>query len=117
MSADAGVTAMGIDHVRLSYLYLDQGDLDGYGSLFAADARIVRPGERVVRAQVESGHAGLSVGKHVVEEVFGVDDRVTVTGRLTHRATGREVGFADVFALSEHGLLRFQKTYFFIAPG
>src|SRR5436190_2063112 len=37
------VTAAGVDHVRLSYAYLDEGDVDAYGSLFDEHAHVSRP--------------------------------------------------------------------------
>lgn len=116
MATGSAVTAAGIDHVRLSYVYLDQGDLDGYGSMFAPDAELIRPDEQVLRgqAQIEAYRSTRAGGRHTLDEIFAVDGKVAVTGRLVQR--GREIGFADIFVLSEYGLLRSQKTYFFVRP-
>ena len=112
------VTTVGIEHVRLSYEYLDQRDVDGYGSLFDAGAELRSPVAGVLRGraeiesyQVERADDG---GRHVVEEVFSAPGRVVVVGRVT--GAGREVEFVDLFTLTEHGLLRSQKSFFFASP-
>ncbi|QFZ21605.1 nuclear transport factor 2 family protein [Saccharothrix syringae] len=110
----AAVTAVGVEHVRLSYEYLDRSDIDGYGSLFDADAVLHRPGEQEVRgrAEIEAYQARRhQVDRHHVDDVIAAEGRVAVIGRLV--GTGGEVGFADFFLLSEHGLLRSQRTFFF----
>ncbi|MEU4442436.1 nuclear transport factor 2 family protein [Actinosynnema sp. NPDC050801] len=112
------VTTVGVEHVRLSYEYLDRRDMDGYGSLFDADAELRAPGAGVVRgrARIESYQAERAVDgdRHVVEEVFSAPGRVVVVGRVT--GAGRELEFVDLFTLTEHGLLRSQKSFFFAAP-
>lgn len=112
------VTTVGVEHVRLSYEYLDRRDLDGYGSLFDAEAELCSPACGVVRgrAEIESYQAERAVhgGRHVVEEVFSAPGRVVVVGRVT--GAGREVEFVDLFTLTEHGLLRSQKSFFFTGP-
>ncbi|MFT7834594.1 nuclear transport factor 2 family protein [Saccharothrix sp. BKS2] len=114
----SAVTAVGVEHVRLSYEYLDRSDLDGYASLFDVDAVLHRPGEREVRGreEIEAYQARREhrVGAHVLDEVIAAEGRVAVVGKLVR--AGTEVGFADIFALSEHGLLRSQRTYFFTTP-
>ena len=42
------VTAVGIDHVRLSYHYLDQGGIDGYLSLLHADVSLYLPSKQEI---------------------------------------------------------------------
>lgn len=113
------VTTAGVEHVRLSYEYLDRRDMDGYGSLFDAEAELRSPVAGVVRGrdeiegyQAERAAAG---GRHVVEQVFSAPGRVVVVGRVT--GAGREVEFVDLFTLTEHGLLRSQKSFFFAPPG
>ena len=49
--ANAVVAGVGVEHVRLSYDYLDRGDIDGFGSLLAPDAVLLRPGGRDVRGR------------------------------------------------------------------
>lgn len=123
-ATSAAVIAAATDHVRLGYHYLDIGDLDGYASLLDPMAELRRPGhrpavrgqERVVRWLAETA-AGRQV--HEVIEVFGHDDRVAVTGRLLGPNSGsrRDVGFADVFQVSDTGLLLTQTRYYFTDPG
>jgi len=118
------VMAAATDHVRLGYHYLNTGDLDGYASLLDPMAEVRDPGhrppvrgrERVVRWWAENV-ADQRV--HEVLEVFGHHDRVAVTGRLLGPASGarRDVGFADVFQVSEIGLLLTQTRYYFTDPG
>ncbi|GAA1298499.1 nuclear transport factor 2 family protein [Saccharothrix xinjiangensis] len=112
------VTAVGVEHVRLSYEYLDQRDIDGYASLFDADAVLQRPGEREVRGrdEIEAYQARRQhrSATHVVDEVIAAEGRVAVVGRLV--GAGVETGFADIFAIGEHGLLCSKRTFFFIAP-
>jgi hypothetical protein len=112
------VARVGVEHVRLSYEYLDRHDIDGYGSLFDADAVLRSPVAGVVRgrAEIESYQAKrpTDAGRHVLDGVFGSAGRVFVVGRLT--GPGRQVEFLDLFTLTEHGMLLSQKSYFFAAP-
>jgi hypothetical protein len=96
--AGTAVAAVGVDHVRLSYHYLDQGDLDGYESLFDPPQRDQVRGRRCSRWH----------GVHDLLAVFAADGRVVAVGRFS--GVGRDgsdvdVAFVDVFSLSEHGLL------------
>lgn len=83
-------TAAGVDHVRLSYLYLDDDDTDAYASLLHAEMRGDRPDCRG--------------GRHDLHRVIAEGDSVAVIGSFTSR-TGRCRLFADVFTLSPEGLL------------
>ena len=80
------VTTVGIEHIRLSYEYLDRRDLDGYGSLFDDEAELCSPVAGVVRgrAGIESYQAERAVdgGRHVLDEVFSAPvSRPTTTTR------------------------------------
>lgn len=105
------VTEAGADHVRLSYQYLDEGDLDAYGSLLADDVRLDLPGTAPGRGREEVLRAlgGAPPGRHEVLELVAAGDRVTVTGRYTERGGSGggfpPLGFIDFFDLSEHGLI------------
>lgn len=112
-----GLAAAGVDHVRLSYHYLDDGDTDGYASLLDPGAVFEEPGREPVRGRcaVAGLHRKRGLGKHHIDDVFAVDGRVTAVGRLCG-ASGDEVSFADVFTLSEHGLLARQRRFYFIRP-
>lgn len=120
----AGATAAGLDHVRLSYHYLDVPDIDGYGSLFDVDAVLHAPGMSPVagRRQIEQfqqlrvGVGG--TGKHQLERVFGINGHVAALGRyFTTDRDGNEgsIEFADVFTVAPNGLLTSQKTYLYLS--
>ena len=116
----ASVTAAGVDHVRLSYHYLDAGDLDGYGSLLDEQAQLRRPDAppghgraQVVRLQkILAG----PMTRHEVVKVVAEGDTIAVTGRFTPPERDTAVEFADVFTLSDEGLLLSQHRYYFVAP-
>lgn len=114
------VTAAGIDHVRLSYLYLDRGDIDGYLSLLHADVSVRLPGYVEIRGRERVGafQARPERGRvdHLIHNVIGSGDQVAAEGRYVLRGTGEGVDFTEVFLLSEEGLLRSQKRYYFVAP-
>jgi hypothetical protein len=118
------VTAMGVEHVRLSYDYLDRGDADGYASLLDPGMVLDEPGRERVRGRgaVAGPRRLRGSGTHDVQDVFAADGRVTAIGRFrgadggTRGADAGEVDFADVFTLSEHGLLLRQRCFYFIHP-
>lgn len=113
------VTAMGIEHVRLSYLYLDRGDIDGYLSLLHSDVCLLLPGEGEIRGRERIGAFQARQEQlradHLIQHVIGSGDRVAVEGRCVPADAGQGVDFTDVFALSEEGLLRSRKRYYFVA--
>jgi len=117
-------SAVGLEHVWLSYDYLNRGDIDGYASLLDADARLYRPGHQPVlgRASIErlaDARQLRGPGRHIVHDVFASDGRVAAMGRFVgkHHGTLVEFDFADLFAVSEFGLLLQQKCYHFVEPG
>ncbi|MFI8104835.1 nuclear transport factor 2 family protein [Streptomyces sp. NPDC086023] len=108
------VTAAGVDHVRLSYHYLDSGDLDGYGSLLHEQVELDRP-------DAPSGHGRAEVvrlhrdglvpaARHLIHRIVAEGDRVVVMG-----STGRSE-FVDVFTLSAEAMLRGCRRYYFAPP-
>ena len=101
----AAVMAYGVDHVRLVYAYLDAGELDGYASLIHTHARLrgVGPHDTDSRDDAVRVLRGLPAGTHELWTVEPGDQTVTVTGRYV-AATGT-VHFADVFTLSDCGLI------------
>ncbi|MEU5263754.1 nuclear transport factor 2 family protein [Amycolatopsis sp. NPDC021455] len=114
-SAAAG--AFGIDHVRLSYHYLDIGDLDGYGSLFTADAVLHFPGMAPIKGRraIERFRAARSPAGHTLQSVTVTHGEVVVNGVIA--AIGPNGGstntaFVDSFTLSDYGLIEVQKTDF-----
>lgn len=103
-----------VDHVRLGYAYLDEGDLDGYGSLLADDAWLARPGLPVItgrdRVLAELTGAAGPPGGHRVHRITTCDDRVVVRGRCGGRAArwrggAVELEFLDEITFSADGLL------------
>lgn len=119
--ASSPVTAAGIDHVRLSYLYLDEGDIDGYLSLLHADVSLHLPARCALHGREQVGafraQLGRLGGEYLIRDVIGSGDRVVAEGRYVSRETGEGVDFTEVFQLSEEGLLRSQKRYYFVEPG
>jgi SnoaL-like domain len=117
----AAITAVGIDHIRLHYLYLDNGDVDGYLSLLAMDAVLRLPGRPQLCGLEQIGAYraahGRAMGEHVLYDVFGSDDHLVAEGRLHLGGVGRDMEFSETFRLNDDGLLRSQKIYFFVEPG
>lgn len=109
-------TGIGIDHIRLSYHYLDAGAMEEYGSLLTDTAQLRRPGSppaygrgQVVRLQAAT-LAGS--GRHTLSRVFGEGDDITVVGRYTpldNPAAGTD--FVDVFTLSDEALILGQRRF------
>lgn len=131
-------TAAGLDHVRLSYLYRDDGDLDGFGSLLHEDIQVTRPDapQGHGRAEVLRLHHAIAdpaVGHHIYK-VVADGDCVAVMGRLTGaRRIAPDGGanqdargtagvappgaeFADFFTLSDEGMLLGYRRFYFAAP-
>lgn len=117
-------TAAGVDHVRLSYHYLDTGDIDGYGSLLDEDAQVRRPdlAQGRGRAEVLRTHAQIAgpPTRHRIYKVIAEGDAVAVTGRYTGAGqrgqTGADVDFVDVFTLTDEGMLLGYRRFYYVAP-
>lgn len=119
----AAVTAIGSDHVLLSYQYLDSGDVDGYGSLLDEQAQFTRPDAPpcIGRGEVLRLHRRMSARgeRHHVYKTVAEGDCIAVTGRLIRTAAepGRaDVDFADFFTLSDEGLLLGCRRFYFSPP-
>jgi hypothetical protein len=114
----AGVAAFGVDHVRLSYEYLDSGDADGYASLLDPGAVLDEPGRAPVRGRgaVAALRRERGYGEHDVHDVFAADGRVAAVGRFRGVNSAEDVDFADIFTLSEHGLLVRQRCFYYAHP-
>jgi ketosteroid isomerase-like protein len=116
----AAVTAAGLDHVRLSYHYLDSGDIDGFGSLLDDDVQVTRPDtpQGFGRAEVLRMHseiAGTSARHHIYKMVAN-GDCVAVMGRFTRTPGASDVEFADFFTLSDEGMLMGYRRFYFAPP-
>lgn len=122
----ASVTAAGIDHVRLSYHYLDSGDIDGYGSLLDDDTQLRWPEAPVGRGQAQVLGLQKSLAgppsMHEIRKVIAFGDTVVAIRRYTPPAPGSRgkaatVEFADFFTLNDKGMLLTHHRYYFVAPG
>ena len=111
-------TSAGVDHVRLSYVYLDAGDLDGYGSLLDEHAQVRRPDtpQSKGRAQIIRIHAAIAgpPTRHVLHRVVADGDSVVAFGRYVRPPL--DVEFADIFMLTDVGLLLGYQRFYFVAP-
>ncbi|GAA3416426.1 nuclear transport factor 2 family protein [Streptosporangium vulgare] len=117
-SRSTGLIAVAVDHARLSYDYLNAGDVDAYASLFEKDVVVRRPDLTVRgRAALERCQDGRAAHCHyTVTTVIASEEHVVVIGVLTGE-TAEEVEFADVFTFSEQGLFTTQQSFFFGTPG
>ncbi|MER6346067.1 nuclear transport factor 2 family protein [Streptomyces sp. NPDC001595] len=120
----AGLTAAGVDHVRLQYEYLAARDIDGYLSLLDGDVSVDGPrgsrerGREAVGAlrgrQLSDGSLSCSVS-----QVIASGSAVAAVGRYRGDALhGRWVDaeFCEVFTLAPSGLLLSQKTFYRVDP-
>lgn len=103
-------TDIAIEHILLSYLYLDKGDTEGYASLLDRAAHFEEPGHPTAHGPEAS--AALLLGRygergtHRPDRVIASGENIVVIGDLTPRKNEmRKHEFADVFAFNEHGLL------------
>jgi ketosteroid isomerase-like protein len=122
----AAVTAAAVDHILLSYLYLDEGNLDAYASLLDEDVRMQRPGQptRSGRADVLEALAGIAgpPGQHRLYQVIASGDCVAAVGRCTGPAAFRrgdgfhDVDFVDIVTVSAQGLLLGQRRFYDTSP-
>ncbi|MCI4066266.1 hypothetical protein MRQ36_28430 [Micromonospora sp. R77] len=99
---DAALAAA-VDHVRLCYVYLDTGDLDGYASLFEAGTPPMGSGGGAAVPEMLAWllRSGSSV-HHAVIDVFGSDRRLAAVYRLT--VGGETYDLVDIFRVSDHAL-------------
>jgi ketosteroid isomerase-like protein len=117
--SDCDVVSAAMDHVRLSYGYLDDGDLDAYCSLFAEQAVVRQPGASPVSGRdelekVERARRAARSVRHSISAVFGSGHRVVAIGRLSGDH-GAEMDFVDVFTVADNGLL-IERTTFLFTP-
>lgn len=119
------VTAVGVDHVRLAYDYLDSDDVDGYGSLLDENVALDRPDTPPGRgrAEVIRMHLDRVVprARHHIDRIVAQGNSVVATGRLSQDpgplARGLErMEFVDVFTLSDEGMLLGCRRYYYAAP-
>jgi ketosteroid isomerase-like protein len=114
----AAVLAAGVDHVRLSYAYLDEGDLDAYASLLHEDMQVRTPGGPPGRGRDDALRLAVTTrGTHELFKVIGDGHCVVAVGRYT--APRHELGefdFADFFTLSDDSLLLSRRRFYYLPP-
>jgi hypothetical protein len=126
-SPSAAATAAGVDHVRLSYHYLDEGDVDAYGSLFDEGAQVSRPDiphghGRAQLLELHADIAGPRTTRHHIYKIIAEGDSVAVMGHLGPSLTcpqGEDpshIDFADFFTLSDEGMLLGYRRFYFVSP-
>ena len=120
-SPSDALVAVGLDHVRLAYDYLDHGDIDGFASLLDARAVLRRPCQPPLRGRAEvERHGGRQlVGQHTLGRLFAGNGNIAAVGHFAGMdVAGRllDVEFADVFTVAESGLLLSQQTFYFTDP-
>ncbi|MEU5634061.1 nuclear transport factor 2 family protein [Streptomyces rishiriensis] len=125
-SAHPAVTAAGVNHVLLTYHYLDIGDIDGYASLTETDVTLDHPGapprrgrEAVLRAHTAQVSP---LRRHELDTVIADGETIVALGRVVHSAPGAAgrtpagTDFADVFTLSGQTLVRACRRYYYAPP-
>jgi len=110
-----------VDHVRLSYHYLDIGDIDGYGSLFGEQVVLRCSGEelrygrdeleRYERQRLRAGRA-----RHTVFDVVASGRFVIAVGSVDRSgvrppAAAVSLDFIDVFKVSDDGLITARRRF------
>lgn len=118
----SAITSVAINHVLLSYSYLDEGDLDGYASLLDEDVRLRRPDRLKAYGRAEAVGLMASIagppGRHRLHKVIGSGSCVATVGRCTGPAAFRSedtfigVDFVDIFTVSPEGLLLDHRRYY-----
>ncbi|NJQ05817.1 nuclear transport factor 2 family protein [Streptomyces lonarensis] len=117
----ARLTAVGVDHVRLSYHYLDAGDVEGYGSLLDENIEVAQPGSvhGNGRAEVLRSHGSpdRTPVRHRIHKIVADGDSVVALGRLVRGPGTRvELDFVDHFTISPEGMLLSCRRYFHTDP-
>lgn len=126
LSPTPALTAAGVKHVMLTYHYRDVGDIEGYASLLDKDVAFEQPSApyRRGRAEVLRAHTAMVTpySRHELVKVVAEGDTVVVIGRVVMSGPGsdarpcREKDFADVFTLSDKGLVLGCRRYYSEAP-
>lgn len=104
------VAAVGAEHVRLMYHYLDRGDLDACGSLLDEQVRFELPGRAAVHGRnavdrVRRALLGDGLPHHI-ERLLVRDASVVAVGRHAPLGQREPIHFVDVLTLSPHAMVR-----------
>ncbi len=119
ITPSTATTAAGTDHVRLSYLYLDAGDLDAYASLLDEAIQLTDPEFPPTRGRTEATRRAADTdGSHQLVRIVAEGDCVVAVGRYTARNTvpPRIYDFADLFTLSAEALLLTRRRFYHLPP-
>ena len=115
------VMIVGMEHVRLGYDYLNDGDFDAYGSLLDPEAVLVRAGSPPVlgRAAIERFWRCRWPSVHEMSEIIEDDPMISAVGRMIVRPPSGVVDlrFRDVFTLSDYGLLLVHRAEYYCRRG
>ncbi|MFD9700041.1 nuclear transport factor 2 family protein [Lentzea sp. NPDC059081] len=114
----AATLAAGVDHVRLSYLYLDAGDLDAYASLLHEDMQVRHPGAPTVHGREAALRLAGPRGTHELFKVVAEGYCVVAVGHYSPPgdAVVHEFDFADFFTLSDDSLLLSRRRFYYLPP-
>ncbi|MFK4227063.1 nuclear transport factor 2 family protein [Streptomyces sp. NPDC019890] len=107
-----------VEHVYLSYAYLNARDYDAFASLLEDDVTVSVPGEVIAigRAAVISTERGRRVS-YSLEDLWAGQGRIVATGVFYRQADSvHGVDFADIFIVSSRGLIASRKTYASVCP-
>lgn len=102
-----------VEHIRLTYHYLNNQDFDGYSSFLSKDVRITHPGQKPVSgtntAEEVQRFFMAKNRSHILHEIFADGSTVIALGTLD--AGTSETDFADVFTVDEHGMIVEQRRF------
>jgi hypothetical protein len=114
--------AAGVDHVRLSYLYQDEGDLDAYASLLHEDMQVRAPDAPACHGRAAALRlARTTRGTHELFKVIGDGYCVVAVGHYSPPGTAPRhephgFDFADFFTLSDDSLLLSRRRFYYLPP-
>lgn len=116
-----GGSGLAASAVRWYYQLVDEQEVDGLLTLFAADAVYRRPGyEPLVGAtaleRFYRSRRVISSGRHTITELVAEGGKVAVRGGFTGLLKSGErveVEFADFFTVNRDGLFASRDTFFF----
>ncbi|MGI5403447.1 nuclear transport factor 2 family protein [Streptomyces sp. CA-135486] len=107
-----------VEHVYLSYAYLNARDYDAFASLLEDDVTVSVPDEVIAkgRAAVISTERRRRVS-YSLEDLWAGQGRIVATGVFYRQADSVQgVDFADIFTVSPRGLIASRKTYASVCP-
>jgi hypothetical protein len=117
---DPIVTGIGVEHILLSYHYRDVDDVDGFCSLLDDQVEVKLAGKPPApgRNAALDWQRATAPARHYIQKVIAAGDHIAVFGSLVDPDRPARPGpsFAEVFTISEHGLLRSLSRYYLAPP-